>query len=140
MSKPFALIVEDDDDAATIFGTALQTGGFVTEIVGDGKAALARLADVTPDVVVLDLHLPYVSGDIVLYHIRTDERLADIKVIIASAYPRDADMIEANLHRANLRGPDLVLVKPISFSQLRDLSKRLVVPPYPQEQQGASYL
>jgi CheY-like chemotaxis protein len=131
VNNQFALIVEDDNDAATIFSAALQTGGFTTEIVRDGATALARLADTIPDVVILDLHLPRISGKDILRRIRTDERLANVHVVIASADPREADLIEASLHEAGLREPDLVLIKPIGFSHLRDLSKRLVSPPHP---------
>lgn len=138
MSNPFALIVEDDDDAATVFNAALRTAGFTTEIVRDGATALARLAAMTPDVVVLDLRLPHVSGEDILHRIRTDERLADTRVIIASAHPREADLIVTSLREAGLREPDLVLIKPIGFSHLRDLSKRLVSPPYPPDRQEAS--
>jgi CheY-like chemotaxis protein len=138
MSNPFALIVEDDDDAAIVFNAALRAGGFTTEIVRDGATALACLADMTPDVVVLDLHLPHISGEDILRRIRTDERLVDTRVIIASAYPHNAELIEADLREAGLRGPDLVLIKPISFSHLRDLSKRLVSPPYPPGQEEVS--
>jgi CheY-like chemotaxis protein len=135
VNKQFALIVEDDKDAATIFSAALQTGGFKTEIVQDGATALARLADTTPDVVVLDLHLPRVSGRDILRRIRTDERLGNMRVVIASADPREADLLEADLREAGLREPDLVLIKPIGFSHLRDLSKRLVSPPHPPDQE-----
>ena len=54
----FALIVEDDKDLSTIFSIALQEADFETEIVSTGDKALERLADIVPDVVVLDLHLP----------------------------------------------------------------------------------
>ena len=62
MTNPFALIVEDDIKLATVFAEALRIAEFETEIVLDGQAALNRLAATTPAVVVLDLHLPRVSG------------------------------------------------------------------------------
>ena len=66
------------------------------------------------------MHLPNVSGDTILHHIRADERLANTRVMLATA---DAYMAE------NLRDKsDLVLLKPISFTQLRDLAKRLRPP------------
>ena len=58
MKNPLALIVEDDRKLANIFSLALKHVGFQTEIVADGRDALARLARVVPGVVVLDLHLP----------------------------------------------------------------------------------
>lgn len=118
--KPLALIIEDDRKQATIFEQALQMAEFETEIIRDGKAALERLAVTVPVLVVLDLHLPYVSGDDVLRQIRADERLAKTRVILATADPRMAGPLQEE--------SDLVLLKPISFSQLRDLATRLRPP------------
>lgn len=113
----FALIIEDDDKLATIFYKALQRAGFEAEIARDGKIALKRLAATIPDMVVLDLHLPYVSGTDLLHKIRADERLTKTRVIV----------VTADLFRAEpLRGEaDLVLIKPISFNKLVDLATRL---------------
>ena len=112
-----ALIIEDDENQAPIFTQALKMAEFETETISDGQAALDRLAVVVPDLVLLDMHLPHVSGDIILRQIRADERLAETRVMLATA---DAVMAE------NLRDEsDLVLLKPISFTQLRDLAKRL---------------
>ncbi len=117
MSNPLALIIEDDPDAATIFSEALQAAGFETEIVRTGDKALKQLAVTTPDAVVLDLHLPHVSGTDILRQIRADARLAKTRMIIATADPRMAELLRDQT--------DLVLLKPISFSQLRDLAARL---------------
>jgi len=116
-TTPFALIIEDDIDLATIFAQALRAAGFETEIVLDGAKARAKLSAKEPDVVVLDLHLPHVSGQKLLEEIRNNERLSDTQVIIATADPRLAEQLQNQA--------DLALVKPISFRQLRDLAQRL---------------
>lgn len=112
-----ALIIEDDMDQSTIFAGALEAAGFETEIIRDGRAGLDRLQATLPHIVILDLHLPYVPGSELLDIIREDERLKDTRVILATADPRMADMLDDKA--------DLVLIKPISFSQLRDLAFRL---------------
>lgn len=117
MSKPLALIIEDDEDLASIFTEATRAAGYNVETLRTGDAALARLDEVTPFLVVLDLHLPGVTGAQILKHIRDDQRLAKSLVIIASADDRLADY---NRDRATM-----VLLKPISFVQLRDLTMRL---------------
>ncbi len=118
MSDAFALIVEDDENLAEIFTLSLQSVNFETETVFDGDTALKRLAEVEPDVVVLDLNLPRVSGREILGYIRSEGRLAKTKVMLATA---DALMAE------NLRAEsDLVLLKPISPAQLRTLAERIV--------------
>ncbi len=117
MNNPLALIIEDDPDLAMIFAGALQEAGYDSEIAHDGRIALEQLANTTPAVVVLDLHLPRVSGKDVLRQMRADPRLAETRVILATADPLMAD---------NLREEaDLVLLKPISFDQLSILAARL---------------
>ncbi len=118
MGKPLALIVEDEFDISIVFSRALQAAGFETEVIHTGDAALEWLASSKPDIVILDLNLPNVSGPQILQHIRADERLAKTPVIIATAYARLAEGIRDQADR--------VLFKPISFAQLRDLSARLV--------------
>jgi DNA-binding response OmpR family regulator len=117
MSNPLAFVIEDDEDLAIIFAGALKAAGLDTRILRSGDMAMAQLAVSTPDVVVLDLHLPNVAGTDILRHIRNDPRLAQARVIVATADPRLADMLQSQA--------DLVLIKPISFSQLRDLAARL---------------
>jgi|FLYN01.1.fsa_nt_gi CheY-like chemotaxis protein len=118
MSKHTALIVEDDYDASTIFATALQVVGFDTQIIASGEEAVERLKSTAPDLVILDLHLPRVVGTDILNQIRSDERLKNTLVIVASADARMADMIRPLA--------DLVLLKPTTFSQVRDLAARLI--------------
>jgi DNA-binding response OmpR family regulator len=116
-TQPLALIVEDDEKLAVIFTQALKQAAFETETVRNGREALARLNEITPAVVVLDLHLPEVSGGTILQHIRQDARLAKTQVILTTA---DAAMADGYEDQA-----DLVLIKPVSFSQLRDLATRV---------------
>lgn len=117
MSKPLALIIEDDPKLAHIFSEALKAAEFQPEIISDGKAAMARLAGAAPAVVVLDLHLPHVSGEDIIHQIRAAPHLAGTRVMLATADPHLAEVLRGDA--------DLVLIKPISFSQLRDLAKRL---------------
>ena len=91
MTAPLALIIEDEEVLAEIYTVALQMAGFETEVVGDGQQALTRLAEIVPTLVILDLHLPRVSGAEILHHIRGDERLSNTKVILATAQDRLAD-------------------------------------------------
>jgi two-component system response regulator AdeR len=125
MSELLGLIIEDDDDLSVIFSEALQAAGFKTEIIQSGDQALARWAITTPEVVVLDLHLPRVAGMDILHQIRADARLAKTRVIVATAHPRMAESLRDEA--------DLVLLKPISFSQLRDLAAILGSTHSPEE-------
>ena len=111
--KPIALIVEDDEDLSIIFSEALSAAGFATEIIRNGRVALGRLEDVTPEVVVLDMHLPEIAGTDILNFIRSQKRLSMTNVVVTTA---DAVMAEHVRESA-----DFVLIKPITFGQLRDL-------------------
>ena len=117
MSKPLALIVEDNEQLATTFAEAAQEAGYNTEIVRSGDGALNRLASLVPDLVILDLHLPRVKGSEVLEHIRSDPRLSATQVIVSTAHAGEASMVQEKA--------DLVLLKPIGYEQLRDLAARL---------------
>jgi CheY-like chemotaxis protein len=116
MTKPTALIVEDDPGLGEVFSIALKDK-FETEICSNGTAALTRLGNSIPAIVVLDLHLPGASGKVILKHIQSDERFARTRVILCTA-----DAHEANILREEV---DIVLLKPISPTQLRELASRL---------------
>lgn len=104
-----ALVVEDDVDAQNTFRIALEVAGFTTTAVESGTRALSCLARERPDVVVLGLHLPDMTGAEILQRIRADERLAGVPVIVATARPQMAKGLEEEA--------DLVLVKPVLYNE-----------------------
>jgi len=113
-----ALIIEDDEDLAEIFIEALRGIDYEVEHAADGKLAQERLKNgIAPFIILLDMHLPHVSGGDLLTIIRQDERFAKTMVIITTADARMGDMYRDKA--------DFVLIKPISFVQLRDLTSRL---------------
>ena len=114
-----ALIIEDDEDLASIFAEALRGIGYEVELVADGRLAQERLKNgVPPFLILLDMHLPHVSGgDILTKIIKTDERFSKTMVIITTADARMGDTYGDLV--------DFVMIKPISFVQLRDLTARL---------------
>jgi DNA-binding response OmpR family regulator len=117
MKQPLALIVGDDEDINEIFREALAAAGFATEIAKDGQTAINFLEKTVPYIVILDLHLPNVSGETILRKIRSTPSLESIRVVITTA-----DAVAAEFLRSQA---DFVMVKPISYIQLRDLTRRL---------------
>ena len=117
MDNPLAFVIEDDEAHVDLFSEALQKAGFEVEAFQDGQAALSRLTETIPVLVVLDLHLPHVSGADILNYIRSDLRLKNTRVVLASADPQMASKLREKA--------DLVLIKPISYFQLRELAARL---------------
>ena len=123
--KPFAIIIEDSISAAKMFSLAFEAAGFNTEIILDGITGQNRLAEITPDVLVLDLHLPFATGEEILQQFQQNRRLQTTRIIIATADANFANLVQDNA--------DFVLLKPISYDQLHQLATRLqkviVVPP-----------
>lgn len=115
---PVAVVIEDDRDLADMYRMTLKQAGLDAQVQRSGGDALAWLKDNTPDLVMLDLNLPEVSGIQLIQYMRGDARLAGVKVIVVTANPEMADTIR------NMA--DLVLIKPTSLSQIRDLARRLV--------------
>lgn len=114
--QPLALIVEDNEDLSFIFGEALREAGYQIELIRDGQEAAGYLETNHPLVVILDLHLPGIAGTEILKQIRASDHLKDVRVVVTTADARLAEQ---------LNQADFVLIKPISFSLLRDLTSRL---------------
>ena len=115
-NKPLGLIIEDEEYLIEVFTVALQEAGYTVKVANNGKAALDILPTVKPIIILLDLHLPFVTGEEILEVIDSSEHLAETRVILASA--------DANWS-SYLRGRvDLILDKPVDFEQLRILSSR----------------
>jgi CheY-like chemotaxis protein len=117
MNKPVAYIVEDDRDVVALFRHVLDIAGYHTEIMLDGKEAMDRIETFQPNIVLLDLQLPGMSGIEILTRMRADDRLRNIPVIVITAYPVYAASLPVE--------PDLLLQKPVDINQLGNLVQRL---------------
>jgi diguanylate cyclase (GGDEF)-like protein len=125
LEKPFALIVEDDRDIVALFRHVLDLAGYRTEIVLHGKVAAELLLQSTPDIVLLDLGLPGMSGGEILAMMRANERLKDVPVVIITAH--------AHLVEALPVAPQLVLIKPVNIEQMSNLIQRICPTKEPME-------
>jgi DNA-binding response OmpR family regulator len=81
-SQKKVVIVEDDKMLAEIYQTLLASNGFNALVANDGRTGADLIKEEQPDLVLLDLMLPELSGDMVLYEIRSDERTRATKVIM----------------------------------------------------------
>jgi two-component system cell cycle response regulator DivK len=118
MGNRFALIIEDNVPLGAVYTEALSMANYDSEHIVDGRAALERLRDTVPDLVILDMNLPHVSGHYILKQIRSDERLAQTPVIIVTANTPMAEALSSQLTEL-----DTLLIKPISAQELRDRAK-----------------
>ena len=100
------LLVEDDDALASVYITRLQAEGFDARRVVNGEEALATALSFKPDLVLLDVMMPKVSGFDVLDILRNTPETAGLKVIMLTALSQDSDK-----ERAEALGADDYLVK-----------------------------
>ena len=107
------LIAEDEESIVASLEFLMKRAGFQTCIARDGAAALARIADFSPDLVLLDIMLPGQSGFDVCTRIRENPALAAIRVLMLTA--RGANSDEA---RGRACGADDYLTKPFATQEL----------------------
>lgn len=100
------LLVEDDNELASVYQTRLQAEGFDLRRVPNGEDALAAAIEYKPDLILLDVMMPKVSGFDVLDILRNTPDTHDIKIIMLTALSQDSDK-----ERAQSLGVDDYLVK-----------------------------
>lgn len=100
------LLVEDDDGLANVYVTRLQAEDFDIRRVPNGEDALAAALEYKPDLVLLDVMMPKVSGFDVLDILRNTPEVGNVKVIMLTALGQDSDR-----ERAEALGVDDYLVK-----------------------------
>lgn len=120
MADRLALIIEDQEDIADIYSNALNLAGIGSQIIYDGKVALEQLPSLEPDIIILDMNLPRVSGHYLFKELRTIPHLSDVPVIICTA-----NSVMANAMKSEIGETDFILVKPVSIHQLNDLVKQI---------------
>lgn len=105
------LIVEDEQLLNSIYSSELKEEGYETVNAFDGRTALSLLQERKPDIVVLDIKLPDMSGLQVLESLRKDN--PHLPVIICSAYDAEKSDFSSNIN--DITG---YLVKPIKLEDL----------------------
>ena len=89
------LMVDDDKMLIDMYKERLELAGYQVEISRDGEEGLAKVHQVKPDVVLLDIMMPKVNGYEALASIKSDPATKDIPVIILSALMRDVNKAKA---------------------------------------------
>jgi DNA-binding response OmpR family regulator len=107
------LVVDDDQDVRDLIVATLVGAGYTTEAVGDGRAALDSYAARTPDVMVLDVEMPELTGLDVCAAVKSGSAPADCAVMLVSAASAEQDLAAG--YQA---GADDYLVKPFSPREL----------------------
>ncbi len=100
------LLVEDDDSLSSVYLTRLQAEGFDVRHVPNGEDALAAAIEYKPDLILLDVMMPKVSGFDVLDILRNTPETTNVKIVMLTALSQDSDK-----ERAKSLGVDDYLVK-----------------------------
>ena len=118
------LLVEDDSWLRYIMAELLADDGYEVREAATGTQALALVDEETPDVVVLDLNLPELSGLDVLHELRSRKQLLNLPVIVMSG-ALDGDTRQ-RLSRPSERADD-VLEKPVDVGRLFECLEQAIV-------------
>ena len=86
------LIVEDDDFLRSLAATKLEKEGFAMETAGTGDEGLEKVMVLPPDLLILDLMLPNVSGFEILEKIRSTDQTKSLKVVVFSNLGEESDI------------------------------------------------
>lgn len=87
------LLVDDDPEVIEVIERILKGQGFITSATRDGALAMAAIRRERPDIVLLDLMLPNLSGLDICRRLKRDDELASIPVIMLTALDTDTDRI-----------------------------------------------
>src|SRR5436190_21614260 len=114
------LAVDDERHIVRLVQVNLERAGYQVVTAFDGKDALQKVEDEQPDLVVLDVMMPYMDGFEVLQHLRKNPITRDLPVIMLTAKAQDADVF-----RGWQSGVDCYLTKPFNPMELITFVKRI---------------
>jgi two-component system cell cycle response regulator DivK len=115
------LVVEDNELNLKLFCDLLRAHDYETEPVRDGREAVARAHAFVPDLVIMDIQLPHVSGLELIEQLKGDEALKGIPIMAVTAYAAKGD--EERIRAAGAEG---YVSKPISLGRFIEAVEALV--------------
>ena len=118
------LVVEDEDNIALAIEYIVTREGWGHDRIANGGDAVRRIRDTRPDVVLLDVMLPEVSGYEICRQVREDPTLGTVRILMMTARGSGAERAQGLQH-----GADDIVLKPFDMKDLRTSIRRLL----PQE-------
>jgi len=115
------MIIEDEPDAAEMFAEMMRVNGFRVLKMFSSAPAIQMIAQEKPDIILLDIMMPDISGLEVLRYMRREPELSSIPVIVVSAKSMPSDIktgIEA--------GASMYLTKPVGFLDLKQAVEQVL--------------
>lgn len=121
MDERRILVVEDDLLNRMFYCEVLQSRGFKVSQVDDGAQAIKRARDFRPDLVMMDINLPNVSGVDLIEQMKSDPELSAVPVLAITAYVGKADRMTVKAV-----GAQAFLPKPVTIAELNAAIDRLL--------------
>jgi two-component system cell cycle response regulator DivK len=106
------LVVEDNELNLKLFCDLLRAHGYAAEPVRDGREAVARAREFGPDLIVMDIQMPHVTGYELIGELQADPELKEVPVMAVTAYAGRED--EERIRAAGARA---YVSKPISLAR-----------------------
>lgn len=103
------LVVEDNELNLRLFCDLLNAHGYSAHAVRDGRDCVARARDLSPDLIIMDIQLPHVSGLDLIAQLKADAALAAVPIMAVTAYAGKGDE-----DRIRAAGAEAYVSKPIS--------------------------
>ncbi len=118
------MIIEDEADAAELFAEMMRLNGYRVLQTYSSTPAMTLILQQKPDIIILDIMMPEISGIEVLHQLRSNPEMASTPVVVVSAKATPADI------RAGLAaGASVYLTKPVAYMDLKNAVDRLVQAP-----------
>ena len=115
------LVVEDNELNLKLFCDLLRAHGYAAEPVRDGREALARARDFGPELIVMDIQMPHISGLELIEQLKADAELKPIPIMAVTAYAAKGD--EERIRDAGAEG---YVSKPISVLKFVEAVRALL--------------
>jgi len=119
MDQKTVLIIEDEEDAAELFAEMMRVSGFRVVKTSKSTPAISLMSSEKPDVILLDIMMPEISGLDILRQMRREPELANIPVIVITAKSMPSD-----IKNGMEAGASTYLTKPVGFLELKDAVER----------------
>ena len=114
------LIVDDEPEINELLSYNFRKRGFEVQTAGNGHTGFAALETFTPDVIILDIMMPYVNGINMCRELKSNERFRNIPILFLSATSN-----EELINRAMNAGGNRFLSKPIQMGLLIDIVTKM---------------
>ena len=119
MNEKTVMIIEDEEDAAELFAEMMRISGYHVVKTSKSAPAIEMMTTEKPDVILLDIMMPEISGLDILRQMRRDPALANIPVIVVTAKGMPAD-----IKNGMEAGASTYLTKPVGFLDLKEAVAR----------------